>query len=130
MLQEFAVPGLQARMDIASVIFQQDGAPPHFARSVRDFLNTTFPDGWIGRRGPLPWAPRSPDLTPCDFFLWGYVKSKVFSTNCFDLAQLEERIRSTLSEIPEEMLRNVGEACVRQWMEVIENEGAHVEVTL
>ena len=26
----------------------------------------------------LPWPPRSPDLTPCDFFLWGYVKVHVF----------------------------------------------------
>lgn len=33
--------------------YQQDGAPPHYAREVRDFLNETFADHWIGRRGPL-----------------------------------------------------------------------------
>jgi hypothetical protein len=26
----------------------------------------------------MKWLPRSPDLTPCDFFLWGYVKEHVF----------------------------------------------------
>ena len=26
----------------------------------------------------LPWPPRSPDLTPCDFLLWGYVNDDVF----------------------------------------------------
>ena len=26
----------------------------------------------------LPWPSRSPDLTPCDFFLWSYVEDHVF----------------------------------------------------
>jgi hypothetical protein len=26
----------------------------------------------------LRWPPRSPDLTPCDFFLWGFIKDRVF----------------------------------------------------
>jgi hypothetical protein len=24
------------------------------------------------------WPPRHPDLTPCDFFLWGFVKEAVY----------------------------------------------------
>jgi hypothetical protein len=31
--------------------FQQDGAPPHFAANVRDFLNQEYPNRWIGRGG-------------------------------------------------------------------------------
>ena len=26
----------------------------------------------------LAWPPRSPDATPCDFFLWDYVKDQVY----------------------------------------------------
>jgi hypothetical protein len=26
----------------------------------------------------MKWPPRSPDLTPCDTFLWGYVKEQAF----------------------------------------------------
>ena len=26
----------------------------------------------------LLWPPSSPDLTPCDFFLWGYVKDNAY----------------------------------------------------
>ena len=51
------------------VVFQQDGAPPHWGLIIRDFLNETFPNRWIGRNGPTPWPPRSPDITPLDFFL-------------------------------------------------------------
>jgi hypothetical protein len=41
--------------------------------------NATLPNRWTVRPGAadeewMMWPPRSPDLTPCDFFLWGYVK--------------------------------------------------------
>jgi hypothetical protein len=25
----------------------------------------------MGRNGPIPWLPRSPDLNPLDFYFWG-----------------------------------------------------------
>ena len=50
------------------VVFQQDCAPPHWGLMVCDFLNETFPNRWIGRIGPTPWPPRSPDITPLDYF--------------------------------------------------------------
>lgn len=71
--------------------FQQDGAPPHYALQVRDFLNDQFGD-WIGRRGKIQWPARSPDLTPCDFALWGVLKDKVFATQIRDIQHLKERI--------------------------------------
>lgn len=50
--------------------FQQDGAAPHYGRDVRAYLDAVFIDQWIGRRGPIEWPARSPDLTPLDYFLW------------------------------------------------------------
>ena len=58
--------------------YQQDGAPPHFARCVRNLLTEKFHHQWIGRGGPIEWPARSPDLTPLDFYLWGHVKSIVY----------------------------------------------------
>lgn len=53
--------------------FMHDGAPAHFSRLVRNWLGQPFVygDHWIGRGGPIAWPPRSPDLNPLDFFLWG-----------------------------------------------------------
>lgn len=51
--------------------FQHDGAPAHFAGEVRDHLHEVFGNQWIGRGGPVPWPPRSPDLTPLDFLFLG-----------------------------------------------------------
>ena len=51
-----------------SVAYQQEGAPPHFALTIRNYLTDIFPGRWIGRASLRLWAPRSPDLTPKDFF--------------------------------------------------------------
>ncbi|GBN98620.1 hypothetical protein AVEN_272953-1 [Araneus ventricosus] len=74
MLQLYAVPQFPE-----GVICQQDGAPPHYGNIVREFLDATFPQRWIGRGAAMAWPPRSPDITPLDFYVWGYVKQHVYS---------------------------------------------------
>jgi hypothetical protein len=88
-------------------IFQQDGAPPHFGRAVRAYLDAQFPQRWIGRRGPKEWPPRSPDLTPLDFFLWGHLKSVVNEPPPENLAVLRTRILNECQKITPQQLRNV-----------------------
>ena len=88
------------------IFFQQDGEPPHRVSHVRLFFDATFPNGWIGRDGPTPWPPRSPDITPLDIFLWGYVKDKVFSTPVPDITNLKARITDAFATITEHVLEN------------------------
>ena len=59
--------------------FHHDGAPPHFSREVRNFLNYHFPERLIGRGGPHNWPTRSPDLSPLDYCVWGWMKDPVYS---------------------------------------------------
>lgn len=33
--------------------YQQDSAPPHYARDVREYLNSEYGNRWIGRGGPV-----------------------------------------------------------------------------
>jgi hypothetical protein len=67
-----------------NIIYQQDGAPPHWSLHVRETLTRTFPDRWIGRKRPISWPPRSPDITSLDFIFWGYVKDRVYATRVPD----------------------------------------------
>ena len=72
----------QLNEDSNDYIFQQDGSPAHY-KDVRGYLNRNLPQRWIGRTGKeddalLRWSPPSPDLTPCDFLFWGFVKDSVF----------------------------------------------------
>jgi hypothetical protein len=39
------------------VLYMHDSAPAHFSRAVRDVLNNTYHDGWIGRGGLTAWPP-------------------------------------------------------------------------
>ena len=58
---------------------QHDGAPPHSSREVRNFLNSRFSGRWIGRGSPHHWPARSPDLSPLDYCVWGWMKELVYS---------------------------------------------------
>lgn len=79
--------------------FLHDGAPAHFSRTARRYLDRRFPDRWIGRGGPIAWPPRSPDLNPLDFYLWGHLKSLVYSSPVPDLESLRNRIVACSEDI-------------------------------
>jgi len=68
--------------------FQHDGAPPHYTRHVREYLNESFPNRWLGCGGPVAWPPRSPDLTPLDYYLGGHMKTLVYETKVDSRAAL------------------------------------------
>jgi len=59
--------------------FQNDGVPPHSLHEVKNFLNYRFPGRWIGRGSPHNWPARSPDLSPLDYCVWGWMKELVYS---------------------------------------------------
>ncbi|GFW79381.1 hypothetical protein TNCV_2477881 [Trichonephila clavipes] len=84
--------------------FQQDGATCHTARATIDLLKDTFGDRLISRFGPVNWPPRSCDLTPLDYFLWGYVKSLVYADKPQTLDHLEDNIRRVIADIRPQML--------------------------
>ncbi|GFW01257.1 DUF4817 domain-containing protein [Trichonephila clavipes] len=81
--------------------FQQDGAPSHYTRHVREHLDRTFPNRWIGRGGPVAWPPRSPDLSPLDFFLWGAMKGLVYDMPVVSEMDLVSRIFIAAARIRE-----------------------------
>ncbi|GFT25436.1 putative LOC100569746 [Trichonephila clavipes] len=87
--------------------FQQDGATCHTACATIDLLKDTLGDRLISRFGPVNWPPRSCDLTPLDYFLWGYVKSLVYADKPQTLDHLEDNIRRVIADIRPQMLEKV-----------------------
>lgn len=77
-LMDQVVPQLQQQGNSHDLYFQQDGAPLLYSRAVHKYLDETFPEKWIDRRGPTDWPACSADFTPMDFFLWGIRKDKVY----------------------------------------------------
>ncbi|GFT32251.1 uncharacterized protein TNCV_1035141 [Trichonephila clavipes] len=67
----------------------------------------TFGDRLISRFGPVNWPPRSCDLTPFDYFLWGYVKSLVYADKPQTFDHLEDNILRVIADIRPQMLEIV-----------------------
>ena len=107
MLRNEIIPRIReiAGNNFNEIWFQQDGASPHYARDVRVLLDVEFPRHWIGRRGEIEWPARSPDLTPLDYFLWGFLKSRVYETKPNNLDELRNRILEEAALIDRDMIR-------------------------
>ncbi|GFV53072.1 putative transposable element [Trichonephila clavipes] len=106
MITNFFIPELN-NQDFQELWFQQDGATCHTARATIDLLKDTFGDRLISRFGPVNWPPRSCDLTPLDYFLWGYVKSLVYADKPHTLDHLEDNIRRVIADRRPQMLEKV-----------------------
>ena len=70
--------------------WMEDGATAHYSLIVRQRLHQLFHNRVVGRGHAVPWP--SPELTPLNFFLWGYLKDKVHETVPPSLAVLQQRI--------------------------------------
>jgi hypothetical protein len=68
-------------------------------------LGITWTERWIGRSGPIAWPPRSPDLTPLDFFLWGYVKNIAYQAKINDRQHQKAHIRDAVATVTQNMLQ-------------------------
>ncbi|GBM18979.1 hypothetical protein AVEN_1596-1 [Araneus ventricosus] len=123
MLQFHAVPQFPE-----GVIFQQGGAPPHYGNIVREFLDTTFPQRRIGRGAVMAWPPRSPDITPLDFYLWGYVKQHVHSERINDINHLKQRITDIIHSVTPDVLTRVWEELDYRLDGCRITNGAHIEL--
>lgn len=115
------------------MIYQHDGCPAHFRRGVREFLNRNYPQRWIGRGGPIPWPARCPDLTPCDFCLWGHMKELVYPANSTinNVEELRQKILNAAQQIKETLTSRVTKSEIRKRLRAcIRNRGSHFEQDL
>ena len=126
MLSNFLMDELPLTL-VVDGYFQQDGAPAHYARDVKDFLNAAFPGRWIGRGGPIDWPAYSPDLNPCDFWLWGMLKNTVYSHPVRTLDELKLRIIEAVESIPAEMCKRVIDSAFQRFKQCAANDGTQVE---
>ncbi|GFU41451.1 transposable element Tc3 transposase [Trichonephila clavipes] len=125
MITNFFIPELNNH-DVQELWFQQDGATCDTARATIDLLKDTFGDRLISHFGPVNWPPRSCDLTPLDYFLWGYVKSLVYVDKPQTLDHLEDNIRRVIANIRPEMLEKVIENWTSRLDYIRASRGSHM----
>lgn len=114
----------------ATLIWQQDGAPPHNVVPVTRYLNEKY-NTWIGRNGPIRWPANSPDLTVLDIFLWGYLKNKIYYNRPENVQVLEQRIHEEIlvlnRDFPVFIMNAINHKLLGNIQKCILNEGGYVE---
>ncbi|GBN28602.1 hypothetical protein AVEN_170188-1 [Araneus ventricosus] len=95
--------------------------------NVQQYIRDTFHQQVIEYGGCVEWPPRSPDLNPLDFFLWGCIKQRVYATPPPKLQELRNRITDSCASVSPAMLYNVQREVQSRVEMCIVAEGQHFE---
>lgn len=104
--------------------FQQDGAPPHRKKEVQTWLKEKFGDRFLDAN---MWPPRSPDLNPCDFSLWGQMKHRVYNPKPENIDQLRENIEREFRNFKKTDLKACFLNLKKRCDLLIQENGRHIE---
>jgi len=97
-------------------IFQQDGAPAHTAKIVKEWLNNCAVD-FI-----KDWPGNSPDISPVEN-LWAVMKAKLQGRDTSTLSKLEAELHNCWAEFKHETLQNLAESVPKCLKEVLKKKG-------
>ena len=101
-----------------SFIFHMDNARSHTSNTTCEYMSEH------GLRR-MPHPPYSPDLAPCDFFLFGYVKTHLVGSEFATKDEALTKINAILMDIPQETLIGTFREWMRRLEEVIKSGGEY-----
>ena len=88
------------------------------------FLQTIFGSCIISKN---LWPPRSPDLTPPDFYLWGTMKNKIYCSNPCTINELKETITDYIQKVDDIVLKDVFRNMMTRATRCTEVAGGHFQ---
>lgn len=129
MLRVYVMPALRRKGLVDQITFQQDGAAPHTSRATLDWLVERFPGRLISFKTDRIWPPRSPDLSPLDFFLWGFLKDQLKPEDLTTMDTMKRRITQLIRQLNRrrDLLEKVIQSFKLRLERCILNDGGHVE---
>ena len=87
--------------ELSIAYFQQDGATSHTSHASMAEIQSFFGDRVISKG---LWPPRLPDLTPPDYFLWGYLKGRVYQNKPRTIDALKANITEEIQAVTADVL--------------------------
>ena len=105
------------------VMLVQDSDPAHASQRVQDFQSQKIPM-YVHKD---IWPSNSPDLNPCDFWMWGVVEKKSNSTAHVSVSDLKKAIRKAASTIDSDEARRARSAFRRRLESVRDDDIGHIE---
>lgn len=108
-------------------LWHHDSAPAHAAHKTNDYLLSHGVE-YISK---AEWLPCSPDISPCDYSLWGYLKPRVRKNkNVKTLDDLKSAIIKEFSKVPLDFLVKTINAFPTRLQEVYNENGNHLKKRL
>ena len=107
--------------------FQQDGATPHTSNKSLEWVQKHFKNRVISLKTTHEWAPHSPDLSPPDFYLWGYLKDRVYAKKPRTLIELKKNIQDEMNSITTATRKSVMQNFVLRLEKCANLRGGHLE---
>ena len=108
--------------------YQHDGVTPHFSQVVRQYLNHKFPSPWIGHGSTQNWPPRSSDLNPLYYHVWGYMKTMVCACKVNTREELLQQIPSAAKSINNAAVLHTVTSFLVTWVRTcMQADGGHFE---
>lgn len=97
-----------------------DNARPHTALSIVEFL---------AKKGVvvMPHPPYSPDLSPCDFFLFGELKRAMKGFRMSSVDEIKLRTRDCLKSVKALAYESCFESIVKRWRKCVLSSGDYFE---
>ena len=95
-------------------------ARPHCSRATMTAIESL-------RFQVIPHPPYSPDLAPCDFFLFPKLKEHLKGTKFNSDEEVKAEIKRWFNAQPEEFYLNGISKLVNRWQKCIALEGSYVE---
>jgi len=104
--------------------FQQNGATSHTSHASMAEIQSFFGDRVISK-GLRP--PRSPDLTPPDYFLWGYLKGRVYQNKPRTTDALKANITEEIQAVTADVLASTSQNMARRVQSCLDANGGHFQ---
>ena len=125
MLSENVFPAIRQTMNGAPWTWQQDGATAHTANDTQQWLENECSD-WIKKD---EWPPKSPDLNPLDYGIWGILTEKVSTmrNNLQTVDDLKLLLTNVWDDILQEDVRKTCQTWGKRLQAVTTANGGHFE---
>lgn len=104
--------------------FQQDGAPAHRKKEVQTWLTQKFGERFINKDR---WPPRSPDLNPLDFSLWGILKHSVYDPIPSTRDELKANIEREIKKFRKSDFESIFSNFLKRCSLLQQTKGRHIE---
>ena len=112
-------PHLFTENGACRMILHMDNARPHSAHLTRIQLQMQGIE-------TLPHSPYSPDIAPCDFWLFGILKSSLRGRSFDTDEELMAAARGVVNQLPKSDYKNCYDQWIRRWRRVIDANGAYL----